>query len=70
MVFDVTRKVTYKNLERWYSELQEHCKGLPTIVVANKIDVDYKVQVLLLVQNRRYCWQINLLWTTRYMGAK
>mmetsp|Transcript_14175 Transcript_14175/g.38399 ORF Transcript_14175/g.38399 Transcript_14175/m.38399 type:complete len:240 (+) Transcript_14175:111-830(+) len=43
MVFDVTRKVTYKNLERWYSELQEHCKGIPTIVVANKIDVDYKV---------------------------
>lgn len=43
MVFDVTRKVTYKNLEKWYAELQEHCKGIPTIVVANKIDVDYKV---------------------------
>jgi GTPase SAR1 family protein len=27
MVFDVTRKVTYKNLETWYDELQEHCKG-------------------------------------------
>ncbi len=22
MVFDVTRKVTYKNLEKWYDELQ------------------------------------------------
>lgn len=43
MVFDVTRKVTYKNLETWYDELQEHCKGIPTIVVANKIDIDYKV---------------------------
>ena len=43
MVFDVTRKVTYKNLETWYHELQEHCKGIPTIVVANKIDVDYAV---------------------------
>ncbi|KAL6753049.1 rab-related GTPase [Haematococcus lacustris] len=43
MVFDVTRKVTYKNLETWYSELQDNCKGIPTIVVANKIDVDYKV---------------------------
>lgn len=43
MVFDVTRKVTYKNLETWYDELQEHCKGIPTIVVANKIDVDLRV---------------------------
>lgn len=43
MVFDVTRKVTYKNLETWYDELQENCKGIPTIVVANKIDIDYKV---------------------------
>ncbi|KAK3281868.1 hypothetical protein CYMTET_10353 [Cymbomonas tetramitiformis] len=42
-VFDVTRKVTYKNLELWYKELQEYCKGIPCFVVANKIDVDYKV---------------------------
>eukprot|EP00873_Tetraselmis_striata_P004610 jgi/Tetstr1/424874/TSEL_015369.t1 len=43
MVFDVTRKVTYKNLDKWWAELQEYCKGIPTIVVANKIDIDYKV---------------------------
>uniref|UniRef100_A0A7S0S4Z4 Rab-like protein 2A n=1 Tax=Chlamydomonas leiostraca TaxID=1034604 RepID=A0A7S0S4Z4_9CHLO len=43
MVFDVTRKVTYKNLEKWYEELQSYCKGIPTIVVANKIDVDLSV---------------------------
>eukprot|EP00879_Flechtneria_rotunda_P007481 GHRR01007848.1.p1 GENE.GHRR01007848.1~~GHRR01007848.1.p1 ORF type:complete len:248 (+),score=68.21 GHRR01007848.1:144-887(+) len=43
MVFDVTRKVTYKNLERWYGELQQHAKGVPTLVVANKIDVDLQV---------------------------
>lgn len=43
MVFDVTRKVTYKNLERWYDELQQHCKGIPTFLVANKIDVNYAV---------------------------
>ena len=36
-------QVTYKNLETWYEELQENCKGIPTIVVANKIDIDYKV---------------------------
>ena len=43
MAFDVTRKVTYKNLDRWYAELQEYCPRIPTIVVTNKIDVDYGV---------------------------
>lgn len=32
------QQVTYKNLDRWYKELEEYCPGIPTIVVANKID--------------------------------
>jgi len=43
LVFDITRKVTYKNIVGWYNELQDNRKGIPTIVVANKIDVDYSV---------------------------
>jgi Rab-like protein 2 len=43
MVFDVTRKLTYKNLETWYEELQHHAPGIPTLVVANKMDIDYQV---------------------------
>lgn len=43
LVFDVTRKVTYKNLTTWYSELREYRKSIPCIVVANKIDMDYKM---------------------------
>lgn len=37
-MFDVERKITYKNLEKWYKELQSYRKGIPCIVVANKID--------------------------------
>lgn len=44
MVFDVTRKLTYKNLDTWYEELQHHAPGIPTLVVANKIDIDYQVR--------------------------
>jgi hypothetical protein len=44
MVFDVTRKLTYKNLDTWYEELQRHAPGIPTLVVANKIDIDYQVR--------------------------
>lgn len=43
LVFDVTRKQTYQNLTNWYKELQEHRKGIPVLLVANKIDVDFKV---------------------------
>nr|XP_044611549.1 rab-like protein 2B isoform X2 [Equus asinus] len=37
-VFDVQRKITYKNLSTWYAELREFRPEVPCIVVANKID--------------------------------
>lgn len=43
LVFDVTRKQTYKQLTEWYRELREYCENIPCILVANKIDVDYNV---------------------------
>ncbi|XP_069621589.1 rab-like protein 2B [Ranitomeya imitator] len=43
MVFDVQRKVTYKNLSNWYQELREYRPEIPCIVVANKIDADHRV---------------------------
>ncbi|XP_036374314.1 rab-like protein 2A [Megalops cyprinoides] len=43
MVFDVQRKITYKNLTNWYKELREYRPEIPCIVVANKIDADLKV---------------------------
>ncbi|XP_014396690.1 PREDICTED: rab-like protein 2B isoform X1 [Myotis brandtii] len=43
MVFDVQRKVTYKNLGTWYAELREFRPEIPCVVVANKIDADIKV---------------------------
>jgi len=40
LAFDVTRKVTYKSLDRWFKEVRIHCPDIPCICVANKIDVD------------------------------
>jgi len=40
-VFDVQRKVTYKNLNIWYKELREFRPEIPCLVVANKIDGEY-----------------------------
>jgi len=43
MAFDVTRKITYKNLQKWYSELRHYCPDIPVILVANKVDADPSV---------------------------
>ena len=39
----MTRKATYQHLDEWYRELRNFCQDIPVILVANKIDVNYKV---------------------------
>lgn len=41
--FDVTRKITYKNLEKWYKEMRHYCPDIPVICVGNKMDVDPEI---------------------------
>ncbi|KFO76638.1 Rab-like 2A, partial [Cuculus canorus] len=43
MVFDVQRKVTYRNLNNWYQELREFRPAIPCLVAANKIDADMEM---------------------------
>ena len=43
LVFDVSRKITYQNLNAWHKELLQYRSNIPIIVVANKIDIDYNV---------------------------
>ena len=38
LVFDATRKVTYKGLAGWYQELREHRPQIPALCAVNKID--------------------------------
>merc|ERR1712046_479258 len=40
LAFDVTRKITYKNMEKWYKEMRHYCRDIPVICVANKVDAD------------------------------
>ena len=43
LCFDVTRKMTYKNLPVWLKELHEYRPKIPIICIANKVDVDRAV---------------------------
>ncbi|KAF0295406.1 Rab-like protein 2A [Amphibalanus amphitrite] len=38
LVFDATRKVTYKGLSGWYQELRENRPKIPALCAVNKID--------------------------------
>merc|ERR1719261_2108566 len=40
LAFDITRKVTYKNLEKWYKEMRHYCPDIPVICIANKVDAE------------------------------
>lgn len=40
LAFDVTRKITYKNLDTWFTEVRNYCPDIPVICVANKIDIE------------------------------
>ena len=38
LVFDATRKNTYKNLSNWYDEMRKYRPSIPCICAVNKID--------------------------------
>jgi len=38
LVFDTTRKVTYKHSMEWYKEFRSFCPSVPCLLVGNKID--------------------------------
>jgi len=40
LAFDVTRKITYKNLDTWWKDFREYCPDVPAMCIANKIDSD------------------------------
>ncbi|CAG0924330.1 unnamed protein product, partial [Notodromas monacha] len=43
LVFDATRKVTYKNLTNWYQEMRQYRPEIPCVCAVNKIDTNMEV---------------------------
>jgi len=39
VVFDVTSKQSFENLDNWMEEIQKNCTKIPIIIVGNKIDL-------------------------------
>lgn len=57
-VFDVQRKITYKNLANWYKELREYRPEIPCCVVANKIDGESGLVTALVLANN-HCFELH-----------
>ncbi len=38
IMFDLTSRITYKNVPRWYRDISRYCERIPLVLVGNKID--------------------------------
>eukprot|EP00826_Nyctotherus_ovalis_P050074 TRINITY_DN60_c0_g1_i11.p2 TRINITY_DN60_c0_g1~~TRINITY_DN60_c0_g1_i11.p2 ORF type:complete len:169 (+),score=60.88 TRINITY_DN60_c0_g1_i11:460-966(+) len=54
IMFDVTSRITYKNVPKWYKDLVRICDNIPIVLVGNKVDVkDRKVKAKQIVFHRK-----------------
>ncbi|TRY73054.1 hypothetical protein TCAL_11748 [Tigriopus californicus] len=56
LVFDATRKKTYKNLSNWYAEMRKFRPSIPCICAVNKIDENMEVTT----KSFAFCTQNNI----------
>lgn len=53
-MFDVTSRVTYKNVPNWHRDLVRVCENVPIVLCGNKVDVkDRKVKAKSIVFHRK-----------------
>merc|ERR1711881_788179 len=53
-MFDVTSRVTYKNVPNWHRDLVRVCENIPIVLCGNKVDVkDRKVKAKSIVFHRK-----------------
>lgn len=45
LMFDVTSRITYKNVPNWHKDLSRVCENIPIVLCGNKVDIkDRKVK--------------------------
>lgn len=54
IMFDVTSRVTYKNVPNWHRDLVRVCENIPIVLCGNKVDVkDRKVKAKSIIFHRK-----------------
>ncbi len=58
-MFDVTSRVTYKNVPNWHRDLVRVCEQIPIVLCGNKVDIkDRKVKAKSIVFHRKKNLQV------------
>ena len=53
-MFDVTSRITYKNVPNWHRDLERVCENIPIVLCGNKVDVkERKVKAQLVTFHRK-----------------
>jgi small GTP-binding protein len=45
IMFDVTSRITYKNVPNWHRDLERVCENIPIVLCGNKVDVKVRACV-------------------------
>ncbi len=54
IMFDVTSRITYKNVPNWHKDLIRVCENIPVVLCGNKVDIkDRKVKAKSIVFHRK-----------------
>ena len=54
IMFDVTSRITYKNVPNWHRDLVRVCDNIPIVLCGNKVDIkDRKVKAKLITFHRK-----------------
>jgi len=54
IMFDVTSRITYKNVPNWHKDLIRVCENIPIVLCGNKVDVkDRKVKAKAITFHRK-----------------
>ena len=60
IMFDVTARVTYKNVPNWHRDLVRVCENIPIVLCGNKVDIkDRKVKAKAIVFHRKKNLQVS-----------
>lgn len=61
IMFDVTSRVTYKNVPNWHRDLIRVCENIPIVLCGNKVDIkDRKVKAKSIVFHRKKNLQVRI----------
>ena len=64
IMFDVTSRVTYKNVPNWHRDLVRVCENIPIVLTGNKVDIkDRKVKAKSIVFHRKKNLQVLIHFT-------